>query len=132
MRFSKAASLTPCTRPPPPPHTHTCPPHPPTPQVLISGIISKAADVFSFGVLMWQMYTSTKPWAGMNHGQIIYNVGMKNLLLVFPPETPTQIEELSISCMNLDPALRPSMEVVCTKLAALCTLYGVVVKPPLG
>ncbi len=51
--------------------------------------------MFAFGVLLWQMYTGLRPWAGMNHGQIIYNVGMKNVQLLFPPGTPPAIADLS-------------------------------------
>ena len=26
------------------------------------------------GVLLWQMFTGSRPWAGLSHGQIIYMV----------------------------------------------------------
>ncbi|GLC55895.1 hypothetical protein PLESTB_001041000 [Pleodorina starrii] len=86
------------------------------PECLISGIISKATDVFAFGVLLWQMYTGLRPWAGMNHGQIIYNVGMKNVQLLFPPGTPPAIADLSSSCTRTDPNHRPSFQEILDKL----------------
>ncbi len=43
-------------------------------ETLRDGIISKSVDVYSFGVLMWQLYTSSRPWAGLRHGQIIVMV----------------------------------------------------------
>ncbi|GLI62576.1 hypothetical protein VaNZ11_005250 [Volvox africanus] len=86
------------------------------PECLISGIISKATDVFAFGVLLWQMYTGLRPWAGMNHGQIIYNVGMKNVQLLFPPGTPPAIADLSSSCTRTNPAQRPSFNEILDKL----------------
>ncbi|GIM05799.1 hypothetical protein Vretimale_10187 [Volvox reticuliferus] len=86
------------------------------PECLISGIISKATDVFAFGVLLWQMYTGLRPWAGMNHGQIIYNVGMKNVQLLFPPGTPPAIADLSSSCTRTNPAQRPSFSEILDKL----------------
>ncbi|EFJ43286.1 hypothetical protein VOLCADRAFT_96512 [Volvox carteri f. nagariensis] len=92
------------------------------PECLISGIISKASaggeatDVFAFGVLLWQMYTGLRPWAGMNHGQIIYNVGMKNVQLLFPPGTPPAIADLSSSCTRTEPTQRPSFKEILEKL----------------
>lgn len=64
-------------------------------QFLFTLPLPQATDVFAFGVLLWQMYTGLRPWAGMNHGQIIYNVGMKNVQLLFPPGTPPAIADLS-------------------------------------
>ncbi|KAG2452936.1 hypothetical protein HYH02_002274 [Chlamydomonas schloesseri] len=94
------------------------------PECLISGIISKATDVFAFGVLLWQMYTGLRPWAGMNHGQIIYNVGMKNVQLLFPPGTPPAIADLSSSCTRTDPNTRPSFGEIMEKLGNIRASLG--------
>ncbi|KXZ54057.1 hypothetical protein GPECTOR_5g165 [Gonium pectorale] len=94
------------------------------PECLISGIISKATDVFAFGVLLWQMYTGLRPWAGMNHGQIIYNVGMKNVQLLFPPGTPPAIADLSSSCTRTDPTQRPSFTEIMDKLSSIRNSLG--------
>lgn len=58
------------------------------PETLKSGIVSKAVDVYAMGVLLWQMYTSSRPWSGLTHSQIIMLVtgGSK---LVFPDDTPS-------------------------------------------
>ncbi|GFR46705.1 hypothetical protein Agub_g8325 [Astrephomene gubernaculifera] len=94
------------------------------PECLISGIISKATDVFAFGVLLWQMYTGLRPWAGMNHGQIIYNVGMKNVQLIFPPGTPPAIADLSSSCTRTEPTKRPSFSEILSKLDGIRASLG--------
>ena len=31
----------------------------------------KAADTFSFGVMLWQMLTAVRPWAGLRHDQVV-------------------------------------------------------------
>eukprot|EP00798_Chlamydomonas_sp_ICE-L_P025631 gene25631-11289_t len=41
------------------------------PETLVQGTISKATDVYSFGVLMWQMYTCSRPWCGLTDAQIV-------------------------------------------------------------
>jgi serine/threonine protein kinase len=44
------------------------------PELLGRGLLGKAADVYSFGVLLWQMWTGSRPWAGLSHHQV-YEVG---------------------------------------------------------
>ena len=34
------------------------------PELLRDGQLSKAADVYAFGVLLWEMYVAERPWAG--------------------------------------------------------------------
>ena len=40
------------------------------PETLASGHVSRETDTFSLGVLLWQMYTGSRPWAGLTHSQV--------------------------------------------------------------
>ena len=40
------------------------------PEVLAKGVVSKAADCFSFGVLLWEMASGQRAWAGLTHPQV--------------------------------------------------------------
>lgn len=40
------------------------------PEVISSNCLSRPADVFSLGVLLWQMVTGSRPWAGLSHVQV--------------------------------------------------------------
>jgi len=42
------------------------------PELLTDGLLSKAADVYAFGVLLWELTTGQKPYQGMSHGQIVH------------------------------------------------------------
>jgi serine/threonine protein kinase len=39
------------------------------PELLTEGSLSRAADVYAFGVMIWEMATSSRAWAGMSHTQ---------------------------------------------------------------
>ena len=40
------------------------------PELLTDGRLTKAGDVYAFGVLLWGMYTGTPPWQGMRRTQV--------------------------------------------------------------
>eukprot|EP00798_Chlamydomonas_sp_ICE-L_P002176 gene2176-12166_t len=79
------------------------------PETLISGVISKATDVYSFGVLMWQMYTMSRPWSGLSHAQIIMKVGTQGSKLVWPKMTPPGFKALADACMDNKLEKRPPL-----------------------
>ena len=62
------------------------------PELLTTGRLSKAADTYSFGVLLWEMYTGQRPWAGMLQMQIIFNVTVQKKQLEFPADAPEKIK----------------------------------------
>lgn len=41
------------------------------PELLTKGKLSKAADVYAFGILVWEMVTGERAWAGMSHTQVL-------------------------------------------------------------
>lgn len=40
------------------------------PELLMEGKLTKAADVFAFGVLLWSMFTAWRPWQGLSRTQV--------------------------------------------------------------
>ncbi|KAG2432963.1 hypothetical protein HXX76_008691 [Chlamydomonas incerta] len=89
------------------------------PETLRDGVISKATDVYSLGVLLWQLYTSSRPWAGLRHGQIIVMVVTQGAKLRFPPGAPSAYESLALACMDYDVKKRPVIEAVLAELEAI-------------
>ncbi|KAJ9518138.1 hypothetical protein QJQ45_010107 [Haematococcus lacustris] len=89
------------------------------PETLSHGLVSRETDTYSLGVLMWQMYTGSRPWAGMTQSQIKGSVTSGSSQLKWPPHTPPDFLALASACLSFKPTDRPSMSHVCSTLDAL-------------
>ncbi|KAL3138629.1 hypothetical protein ABBQ32_006391 [Trebouxia sp. C0010 RCD-2024] len=89
------------------------------PELLMEGKLTKSADVYAFGVLLWEMYTGEKPFAGMRHAQIIYHVTTLLAHPQFPADTPPQLKELGDRCMHFDKDKRPTFSQLLPSLEQL-------------
>lgn len=80
------------------------------PELLMEGKLTKSADVYAFGVLLWEMYTGERPFAGMRHAQIIYHVTTLLAHPEFPKDTLPKLKALADGCMHADKEQRPSFD----------------------
>eukprot|EP00775_Hariotina_reticulata_P010179 gene10179-10339_t len=78
------------------------------PELMRSGRLSKPADVFSFGVLMWEVITGEQPWKGRMMGEIMTMVMIEGARLEFPATVSKAYADLARRCWLEDPAARPS------------------------
>ena len=61
-----------------------------------AGKLSKSADVYAFGVLLWEMYTGQRPWSGLGQMQVIFHLTQRKKKLQFPSDTPSQLQVLPL------------------------------------
>ncbi|CAK0791715.1 unnamed protein product [Prorocentrum cordatum] len=92
------------------PHDRLCTPHWAAPEVLRGEGLGPAADVYSMGVLLWEMLAKTIPHANLCFGQVIAVVGWAgvapdNGLL---PHVPDGLRSLMKDCLSFLPDERPS------------------------
>lgn len=89
------------------------------PEVLRNSTLSKPADVYSIGVLLWQMVTGSRPWAGLSHLQVSIEVGDKLRQLQWPAWSHAGVRALGQRCMAARPRDRPTAQQLLQELNAL-------------
>ncbi|RIB05752.1 kinase-like domain-containing protein [Gigaspora rosea] len=78
------------------------------PEVLLGQKFTKAADIYSFGVIMSEMSTGQRPFDGQEFDHKLAIKICKGLRPEFASGTPDCYIELANQCMNLDPQKRPT------------------------
>ncbi|KAK7277864.1 hypothetical protein RJT34_22883 [Clitoria ternatea] len=78
------------------------------PEVLRNEPSNEKCDVYSFGVILWELATLRLPWTGMNPMQVVGAVGFQNRRLEIPKEVDPIVARIIWECWQQDPNLRPS------------------------
>lgn len=89
------------------------------PELLARGELSPAADVFAFGVCLWQMWTGARPWHGIAHAQIVQAVAVEGRTLAWPQDAPEGLAALGEACLSHRPCDRPTFADIVDVLAPL-------------
>lgn len=85
------------------------------PEVLTSSKYSIKADVYSFGIVMYEVITREVPYKGKKQEEIRTQVTMNSLrpdLKLIPPSCPPKLVTLMTLCWKDDPEKRPSFSAI--------------------
>uniref|UniRef100_A0A383WJZ4 Protein kinase domain-containing protein n=1 Tax=Tetradesmus obliquus TaxID=3088 RepID=A0A383WJZ4_TETOB len=93
------------------------------PEVLLSGHLSPAADIYAFGIILWELLTGESPFRGMLEGDLVVGVCDRKLRPVFPPGAPVAYVALAQQCWADDASERPTAAQLLKRLNEL--LYEV-------
>ena len=90
------------------------------PEVLRGEEYSQAADVYSFGVILWEMMHRKIPFQDLTAAQVIGIVGYGGKRLNISRSCPGQVRRLMLKCLSRDRLdLRPSFAHLATELGGL-------------
>ncbi|XP_078480098.1 insulin-like growth factor 1 receptor isoform X1 [Lampetra fluviatilis] len=79
-----------------------------SPESLKDGVFTTHSDVWSFGVVLWEIATQAEqPYQGLSNEQVLKFV-MDGGLLVLPPACPDRLQELIRKCWQYNPRMRPT------------------------
>ncbi|KAI0221999.1 Integrin-linked protein kinase [Lamellibrachia satsuma] len=75
-------------------------------------INTRAADMWSYAVLLWELATREVPFADMSPMETGMKVALEGLRVTIPPGISPQMSRLVRICMNEDPAKRPRFDMI--------------------
>uniref|UniRef100_A0A8C8D2H1 mitogen-activated protein kinase kinase kinase n=1 Tax=Oncorhynchus tshawytscha TaxID=74940 RepID=A0A8C8D2H1_ONCTS len=78
------------------------------PEVIRNEPVSEKVDIWSFGVVLWEMLTGEVPYKDVDSSAIIWGVGNNSLNLPIPESCPDGFKILLRQCWNCKPRNRPS------------------------
>ncbi|KAM9354761.1 LOW QUALITY PROTEIN: mitogen-activated protein kinase kinase kinase 9 [Pholidichthys leucotaenia] len=89
------------------------------PEVIRSSTFSKGSDVWSYGVLLWELLTGEVPFRSIDGLAVAYGVAMNKLALPIPSTCPEPFSHLMEDCWSPDPHSRPQFTAVLDQLTAI-------------
>ncbi|XP_065158014.1 mitogen-activated protein kinase kinase kinase 11 isoform X4 [Atheta coriaria] len=87
------------------------------PEVIRNSTFSLASDVWSYGVLLWELLTGETPYKGIDTLAVAYGVAANKLTLPIPKTCPEQWRSLMQKCWESDSHRRPSFKEILISLS---------------
>jgi len=89
------------------------------PESITKSQYSKKSDVWSFGVVLYEILTRETPYGNMPPLQVAAAVAYNGLRLAIPSHCPPILAEIMLSCWQDNPHSRPDFEAIFQKLEQL-------------
>lgn len=96
------------------------------PEILLHRIFSTASDVWSYGVVLWEMFNPTQlPYQECDDGVCVERI-VKGFGLGVPRQCPQRVGKIMKACWYLNPASRPSFLYISSLLNSIMVDYNAV------
>ena len=94
------------------------------PEVLRHETVGTAADVYSFGITLWEVVSRQELYAGMKQSDIIVRVLQSNMRPRIPPDCSYALSVIISDCWNSRAASRPSFQTLTFRIEELLHQLG--------
>ncbi|KAI5674546.1 hypothetical protein M9H77_14910 [Catharanthus roseus] len=94
-----------------------------------SNKVSEKVDVFSFGIVLWEILTGEEPYANMHYGAIIGGIVNNTLRPLIPSFCDHEWRVLMEQCWAPNPVARPSFTEIAGRLRAMSAAASAQSKP---
>ncbi|KAL1556037.1 hypothetical protein AAHA92_11705 [Salvia divinorum] len=84
-----------------------------------SSKVSEKVDVFSFGIVLWEILTGEEPYANMHYGAIIGGIVNNTLRPTIPSYCDSEWRQLMEQCWAPNPVMRPSFTEIASRLRVM-------------
>ncbi|PSC70418.1 Serine threonine-kinase CTR1 [Micractinium conductrix] len=89
------------------------------PELLSNGTLTKSTDVYSFGIIVCEMWHGRRAWLGDNPVRVLAQASSGILPFVFPGDMPAPLASLLKRCLHEDPSQRPSFAAILSEVQAI-------------
>ncbi|CAI2186761.1 8000_t:CDS:2, partial [Funneliformis geosporum] len=86
------------------------------PEVIFGKGYTFASDIYSIGMLMWEISSGQPPFAGFEHNYDLVMKIMNGLRPKIVSETPLEYANLMVQCWNAHPFKRPKINILDNKI----------------
>ncbi|PRP89561.1 putative leucine-rich repeat receptor-like protein kinase [Planoprotostelium fungivorum] len=94
------------------------------PEAMTGRVYSKATDVFSYGVTVWEILTEKEPWTGLNPMEAAMKVIQQKERMPIPSSVETWLANLIRDCWVPEPSRRPLFPSICETLSSILKVDG--------
>ena len=80
------------------------------PEIMLEKNYNKSADIFSYGMILWELITNQIPYNNLKKEEIINEVAKKKKIVKIPEDGNMVLIELTKLCLQYKPENRPTIE----------------------